>query len=112
MTGHDAVLAVGLHRFAARCRQRRQVVTASAANKIAAMARIVGVAADRSPTALGFDADWTLPEEPMWTSMHLVEESNNLDLLRQLDTLLADLTVDDVEGYEEDPEPNPRAVCG
>ena len=107
ITEHDAVLAVGLHRFAARCRQRRQEVTPLTASKIAAMAKIIGIHAGCTPPELGFASDLTWSEDAMWNAMRTVEQSRNLELLRRLDTLLEDLSVDDVDGYEE-PDYSPR----
>ena len=101
MTDHDRVLAVALHRFAMRCRLRRQKVTPLAAKKIAAMAMIIGIHAQRTPSELGFNDDFTLSEDGMWSAMRAIERAGQLDLLTRLDTLLEDLTVVDVEGYEE-----------
>lgn len=54
MEVHNAVLAVGIHRFAVRCEQRGQHLTPLAAAKIAAMARIIGVHATCEAAELGF----------------------------------------------------------
>ena len=101
MSEHDAILAVGIHRFATLCRQRGQQVTPLAAQKIGAMAKIIGVQTTTTATALGFTADMNWPDDHMWNAMQMVERSGNLALLNQLDTLLMDLTVADVEGDEE-----------
>ena len=92
----DAVLAVGIHRFATRCARLGQPLTPLAAEKIAAMAAIIGVRVTPPTTS---EHDWS--EADLHEAMQVVEESGSCEHLQRLDTLLADLTVADVEGYCE-----------
>lgn len=94
MTEDDAVLAVGFCRFAIRSTESGEVVTALAAAKVAAIAKMLGIHATCIPST---QWDWTAK---LHETMRIVEESDNLDRVARLDRLLSDLSVSDVEGYE------------
>ena len=94
----DAVLLVALHHFAVRCAKQGQDLTTLAIEKIAAMATVIGIRSG-PPRDLRHGYPWTVDEVREATLV--VEESGNAHCLTRLDTLLADLTVADVEGFEE-----------
>lgn len=88
MTGHDAVLVVGLSHFAVRCKQRGECVTPLAVEKVIAMARVIGVRAQWMPQASGVEVDAGRLER----ARSAIEEANLDGLLQRLDILLLDLT--------------------
>ena len=102
MSMDEAVLVLVLYRFARQRAQHGELLSMLAADKIAAMARLIGVNCGRTPTELGLqigDILWTT--EVLQRASAVVEQGNGQALLLRLDALLQDLRVSDVEGYEE-----------
>ena len=102
MTIHEALLVLGIYRFARQRAQHGELLTMVAADKIAALARVAGIHAERLPSELGLrvgDVWWTT--EVLRRASSIVEHAKRYENLKRLETLLVDLRVQDVEGYEE-----------
>ena len=102
MSRDEAILVLGIYRFARLRAQYGELLTVTAANKIAAIAQIIGIRAERTPSELGLKAGdvwWTTAM--LRLALAIVERTRCQELLSRLDTLLQDLTVADVAGYEE-----------
>ena len=102
MTTDEALLVLGVYRFARQRVQHGERLTIWAANKIAAIARIIDIHAERVPSELGMqtgDIWWTT--DVLRSAAFIVERRRCGGQLLRLEKLLADLRVADVEGYEE-----------
>lgn len=99
---HEALLVLGIYRYARQRAQHGELLTMLAADKIAALARIVGICAERAPSELGLragDVWWTT--EVLRHASIVVERQKCSEVLRRLEVLLVDLRVHDIEQYEE-----------
>ena len=110
MTIDEAILVLALYRFARNCARHGELLTVLAANRIAAMARMVRINAARAPSELGLragDVWWTA--EVLRRAAGIVERAGRHRSLARLNTLLEGLRVADVEGYDEPEEADPTA---
>ena len=108
MSAEEAVLVLGLYRFARRRATYGERLTPLAAGKVAAMARIIGINTTRGLAELGIRADtlWWTTEVACLLGSRAERLASTLgpgfwECLSRLETLLQDLSVSDVEGYEE-----------
>ena len=101
LSSAEATLVVGIYRFARHRSQYGELLTEHAVDKITALARIIGIRAERLPSKLG-----PRPRDVWWNTALLrhaagiVEREQSWGLVLRLETLLQDLSVSDVEGYE------------
>ena len=105
MSADEAVLVLALYRFARHRAQHGELLTALAADKLAAMARAIGIDAARTPSEFGVragDVWWTT--DVLRSAVSIVERTGRHRSLARLNTLLEDLRVADVEGYCESGE--------
>ena len=106
----EAILLLALYRFARSRAQHGELLTVLAANRIAAMARMVRINAARMPSELGLragDVWWTT--EVLRRAAGIVECAGRRRSLARLNALLEGLRVADIERYDEAEEAEPTA---
>ena len=103
----EAMVVLAAYDFGRRRVAHREFITALTLQKITAMARVIGIHAKRTPCELGVRTGvggvrW--PTELLRQASSIVDQAKQCNELQWLRTCIEDLSVKDVEGYEEDPD--------